>query len=149
MSFGEKLYQLRKKENVSQEKLAEMIDVSRQAISKWEQGTAIPDTANLIKLCNCFDVPIDELMDERCECSRTSETRHNYGLIMLIVGLVIVFASIIITYPMKIIELKVHGECYVNPLYYLEEFPLNFTLAVGIILSIVGCYLTIKRRRGQ
>ena len=46
MKFGEKLYKLRKDNSMSQEKLAERLNVSRQAISKWEQNVAVPDTDN-------------------------------------------------------------------------------------------------------
>ena len=54
MEFGEKLKQLRKANHLSQEKLSERIHVSRQAISKWEQGNAIPDTDNIVLLSKCF-----------------------------------------------------------------------------------------------
>lgn len=43
MKFGENLYNLRKKQKISQEKLAEKIGVSRQSVSKWENGTAYPE----------------------------------------------------------------------------------------------------------
>ena len=50
MSITEKLIQLRKSKGISQEELAEKLDVSRQAISRWETGTALPDANNILAL---------------------------------------------------------------------------------------------------
>lgn len=64
MAFSEKLYELRKNGNLSQEQLAEQLGVSRQAISKWETGKAIPESETLISISKYFDVTLDELMKE-------------------------------------------------------------------------------------
>lgn len=61
MSLGEKLYQLRTQKNLSQGDLAEKLDVSRQSVSKWENDMAVPDLDKLIKLCNVFEISLDEL----------------------------------------------------------------------------------------
>ena len=50
MNFSEKLIRLRKREGISQEELASYLEVSRQAVSRWEQGTALPDAGNLLRL---------------------------------------------------------------------------------------------------
>ena len=50
MNITEKLIQLRKSKCISQEELAEKLDVSRQAISRWETGTALPDANNILAL---------------------------------------------------------------------------------------------------
>lgn len=64
MTFTEKLIRLRKREGLSQEELAQYLDVSRQAISRWEQGTAMPDAGNLLKLRRRFSVSVDWLIDD-------------------------------------------------------------------------------------
>ena len=66
MTFGEKLQKLRRESGLSQEKLAEQLHVSRQAISKWELGTAAPDTDNIVRLSKFFQVPLEYLMLEDC-----------------------------------------------------------------------------------
>ena len=60
--LGNKLYELRKKANLSQEDFAEKLNVSRQAVSKWECGDALPDTENLIKISKLYGVSLDELV---------------------------------------------------------------------------------------
>jgi transcriptional regulator with XRE-family HTH domain len=64
MAFSEKLYELRKKRGLSQEELAEALDVSRQAISKWESGRALPEAGKLLTVSEYFGVSLDELMKE-------------------------------------------------------------------------------------
>lgn len=60
MKLGEKLQELRKEKDLSQEKIAELIGVSRQAVSKWENDLSYPDSKNLIKLSEVFNVSMDE-----------------------------------------------------------------------------------------
>ena len=64
MTFGEKLQQLRKDRGWSQERLAEEIPISRQAVSKWESGAAAPDTENVVRLSDIFGVSTDYLLHD-------------------------------------------------------------------------------------
>ena len=66
MTFGEKLYQLRAERKMSQEGLARKLGVSRQAISRWELGEVVPDTANVLAVSKLFDVSTDYLLREDC-----------------------------------------------------------------------------------
>ena len=61
MELSEKILELRKNAGYSQEKLAELLRVSRQAVSKWESGTALPTLDNLIELSRLFQIPLDVL----------------------------------------------------------------------------------------
>ena len=58
MTFGEKLLELRKQNNFSQEELAEKLGVSRQAISRWESGETMPDSPNLLQISKIFSVGV-------------------------------------------------------------------------------------------
>ena len=62
MKLGEKIYNLRTAKNLSQGDLAEMLGVSRQSISKWENSSAMPDLEKIIKLSDIFEVSIDEMV---------------------------------------------------------------------------------------
>lgn len=62
MNFKEKLYELRRLKGLSQEEIGEKINVSRQTISKWENGQTTPELEKLIELSKIFDIPIDELI---------------------------------------------------------------------------------------
>ena len=62
LEFQQRLYELRKKSGLSQEGLAELLGVSRQAVQKWEAGTSRPDLDNLAALARYFNVSLDYLV---------------------------------------------------------------------------------------
>ena len=64
MRLYEKLQQLRKEHHLSQEQLADLMKVSRQTISKWENGTAVPSTERLHELASIYHIPLSELLSE-------------------------------------------------------------------------------------
>ena len=64
MKFADKLASLRKANNLSQEQLADKLDVSRQSISKWESGDTYPDMAKMIQICEILNCTLPELMDD-------------------------------------------------------------------------------------
>lgn len=63
LDIANRLVELRKKHGYSQEKLAEMLGLSRQAVSKWERAEASPDTDNLIMLSRLYEVSLDQLLN--------------------------------------------------------------------------------------
>lgn len=67
MKLSDKLVGLRKSAGMSQEELAEKLNVSRQAISRWEMGTAMPDAVNILQLSKLFHVTTDYLLNEEYE----------------------------------------------------------------------------------
>lgn len=62
MEFHSKLYELRKKRGLSQEELANKLNVSRQTISKWELGDSTPDMEKLTAISDLFEISLDELV---------------------------------------------------------------------------------------
>jgi len=92
--LSEKLYQLRKKSGLSQEQLAEQLNVSRQAISKWESGSAFPESEKLIIISNYFGVSVDYLLkDDVEEDAKTANNEAGKNPKML-AGLIICIAGI-------------------------------------------------------
>ena len=61
MNLGERIISLRKERSISQTELARRLSVSRQAVSKWEQGTSSPDTAKLIQLAEILETEVEYL----------------------------------------------------------------------------------------
>ena len=62
MTLGEKIQALRREAGLSQEGLADQLGVSRQAVSKWENGTADPSTSNLIALAKLYGISAEEIL---------------------------------------------------------------------------------------
>jgi len=83
MSFAENLKQLRKSKQLSQEDLAEILDVSRQAVSKWEQGIGYPEVEKLLLLSSKLNISLDSLMDTEITQKFNSQTQNVTGTITL------------------------------------------------------------------
>ena len=115
MTFGEKMQELRRKAGMSQDTLAEQLDVSRQAVSKWERDETMPETEKVVRIAQLFHVSLDELLLDR-EPPKEPEPqpqpqyrpvyRHNYinqfrrhgyklGYVLMAVGALICAFSLI------------------------------------------------------
>ena len=166
MTFGNKLQKLRKENNMSQESLAGQIHVSRQAISKWEQGTAVPDTDNIVMLSKYFQVPVEYLLFDEYDYpdeirngqSNTETTSHTgnirylfktKGLILLIIGVALDITSVILAYIMQDVKMSVFGSAYTNALFYLRELPLLLIVLIGAALIITGIVLLVRNHQKQ
>ena len=63
MSFSENLQFLRTNAGTTQEQLAEVLGVSRQSVSKWENGSSFPEMETLIRICDLYDTDLDTLLE--------------------------------------------------------------------------------------
>lgn len=70
MSVGERIAELRKQNQLSQLQLAQALEISRQAVSKWESGQSTPDTVHLIKLAEILDTDVEYLSTGRMSMGR-------------------------------------------------------------------------------
>ena len=110
MKFNEKLVNLRKKHNLSQEQVAEKLKVARQTISKWELGETTPEMDKLIMISELYNITLDELMKEENEgkvvndpnntnsqklAGMTIKILKGIGIFILIVAILYVFLMII------------------------------------------------------
>ncbi len=79
MTIGEKITKLRTAANISQEQLAEKMDVSRQSVSKWEMDQALPQIDKVLQLCELFDISTDELLHDKISvnCNLPGEPVQN------------------------------------------------------------------------
>ena len=75
ISTANRLYELRKQHGLSQDELAEKLNVSRQAVSKWERSESSPDTDNLIALAKLYGISLDDLLDYAPQ--KTSDNEQN------------------------------------------------------------------------
>lgn len=75
MTFGEKLQKLRAREGMSQDRLAELLDVSRQAVSRWERDETMPETEKVVRISDCFHVTTDYLLKDGPEQFSQSPSR--------------------------------------------------------------------------
>lgn len=85
MTIGEQIQNLRIQKGLTQERLAEMLDCSRQSISKWELGQAVPDVDKIIRMSELFNVSTDTLLLRNAGDEQVTKNPLHLGSIYLIV----------------------------------------------------------------
>lgn len=85
MTIGKKIYDLRVQRGLSQEKLAEMLEVSRQAVSKWELGQTVPDVEKIIRMSELFSVSTDAILLKGTENKPVNKNPIHFGSVYLVV----------------------------------------------------------------
>ena len=105
MTIGERLLNLRKEKNLSQEELANVLDVSRQTISKWETDQTTPDFDKIVPLCEYFGITSDELLSGKKDIIKSKEDTKkgkfarnlaiSIGLYIFSIVLIILFSTIV------------------------------------------------------
>lgn len=126
MKLHEKIYQLRKQAGMSQEEAAERLDISRQALSRWENGTAQPAANNIVEISKLFEVSTDYLLNDEYESDddlpKVKEVKTN-GIHQIMIYLVTIEVMILILQFMTTIILQ-------NAFFAVLSF-IPFVAAVG------------------
>ncbi len=170
MFFASNLQKLRKRENMSQEALAEKLDVTRQSVSKWESGASYPEMDKLISICKIFNVDMDTLVngdvDEKKDTNKettinTKDLLDKFNTLMkkivclfesmsfkeIIEFLVTVFLLIIIiligTIPKDIIENLIGDGLLYDIAYVGPALNTIFTFIVDILYSVFSIVIFI------
>lgn len=146
--LSEKLYKLRKNSGLSQEQLAEQLNVSRQAISKWEQGTAVPESEKLIAISNYFSVTVDYLLKDDTEDTMniTDEVMEEKpkmmaGIIICIAGIV----SMVIWGLLSIFRPEASNQLSDSSMITIDGNGIFLILCVVAI--VVGASLLLKGKK--
>lgn len=144
MTLGEKLYRLREKRGLSQEELAQNIGISPQTLSTWEQNLSTPDNTSLIKVVDFFGVTSEYLSteDKRTLSPSTKGLAKNEWCIAWGIGLLLI--AFVLSFFVKITELKVTGTSFTYEISYLLHFPFNTIVVTAIILLAYGIYTLRK-----
>lgn len=143
MEFGEKLQELRKNKGLTQEELAEVLYVSRTAVSKWESGRGYPNIDSLKEISRFFSVSIDELLSsEKLLSIAEGEKKSNIrNLCNMLSGAVDLFSVILIILPLypNIIDEFVYS---VNLMNYTQVSQINKIIywVIYIVLLLLGIF---------
>ncbi len=158
MTLGEKIQQLRKASGFSQEQLAEMVGVSRQAISKWETDQASPEIEKVLLISKVFSISTDELLGSgfivNAEISspqlndairsNTRKRQFTVGWITVVVGFVLLicdfFALQIIQFTAK--QYATAEGYFQNAMEYARIAPMPTIFTITIAIIVLGLGLT-------
>ena len=143
MEFHEKLQELRKQKNLTQEELSEMLFVSRTAISKWESGRGYPSIDSLKAIAQFFGITIDDLLSNReliciAEEDSCKKTQHMRDLVFGLLD-----CSIGMLFFLPLFGQQVNGIIYQVPLLSLENLPLYIKSAYFAVILLTALMLCI------
>ena len=96
MKINEKIYSLRKQAGLSQEELADKLNVSRQTVSKWELGDSTPDFDKIVPLCNIFGITTEELLrDKKIDKDIDEDKPDIIKAVLISISILLYFVGII------------------------------------------------------
>lgn len=143
MEFNEKIQQLRKQRDLTQEQLAEQLYVSRTAISKWESGKGYPNIESLKSISKLFDVSIDELLsDDELISIAVIENRSNLSKVFgYIYAVLDIMAIAFIFLPLYGQPMGTYIQA-VNLLNYTNTTQIILTCYWAIFITLIGLGIT-------
>lgn len=145
MSIGEKLLELRKEKHLSQEEVANLLNVSRQTISKWETDQSMPDFDKIIPLCKLYGITADELLtgtrkEEKeiiqIEEPETNKTKKAKGIGIGVFLYFLAVAWVMVTIPVT----------RMNPIVSSAIFLIICGIATYVIIYTCMLYKTKKTK---
>lgn len=116
MNLSEKLLKLRKQSGLSQQELADQLNVSRQSVSKWELNESVPDISNILALSEIYHVSTDYLLKDSIE----NDTKENRIDLMIVISTCIVFTGLLSAYMLW------------------KHYQNSICLLVGMLIQIIG-----------
>ena len=127
MTIGERLLRLRKERNLSQEELANVLDVSRQTISKWETDQSTPDFDKIIPLCEYFGITSDELLTGNFNINEAKKANVKSNFARNI-------AVAVMLYIFSIIAIVICSAQFGQPIIGVAIFFTLVAIATGILI---------------
>ena len=166
MTFGIKLQKLRKSQGLSQEQLADILSVTRQAVSKWELDETLPDSENVLKIADMFYISAEYLLNNNIteQQGKTMVMSANkYDTVNLIAALAALISSVgaVFYYVLRLIsnftywyslpQRDNHICIYGNRVYYeiLDETVILVFLTIVITVSAITAYRLYKKCKSQ
>lgn len=143
MTIGEKLLKLRKDKKLSQEEVADKLNVTRQTISKWETDQSTPDFDKIVPICDLYNITTEELLrgtkSEKVNLEDTNQNKKNKKAFGIGLGIFLYFlavAEISVTVPLRIL----------NPILASAIFLVICGIATACIVYVSMTYKTKKSK---
>ena len=163
MTFGTKLQQIRKAAGLSQEQLADLINMSRQAISKWETDQAAPDIEKVSLLCDIFKISADELLGnenlsqhestngklEGCVKMNVKKRYFTAGWITALAGTVLLILEYFSLFFLRAMAIRLDVETGIGLGYYNDQMeyasiqPMPIIFRVTIAVIVIGIVIAV------
>lgn len=164
--LGDSIIAIRKKHNLTQEEIAEKLDVTRQAVSRWEMGLSAPNIYTLSMISELFQTSVSELLKEDSgfkdmeyekvpdaatlvadKKKKTISFSDVFSVAGLIGGIVIFLILPVMTQKKQNMDRILYNSFYTKSYYYLTEYPYSVWLVIAIVLIVISTVLFYKKHR--
>lgn len=148
--FGEKIYRARKAKGFSQEYLAELVGVSRQTISQWENDKFQPNNDNINTLCQVLDVPREEFVGEACDRIKNERIKRQ-KLFTILIAVISAVAAILtfVTTILGFICLTTNTGDMMDNSYSIPQYVFFVFLALTITMILIDVVIIILKIKGR
>lgn len=154
MDLGNELKRLRTEKHLSQEAVAQELNVSRQAVAKWENNTSKPSTENLLLICDFYGITLNELISTKSQCQPESKKpkKKVITIILSVIGLIFLILSVILTVFTKrhSVPDNVIGYADGSTAIFITSSPWYLYISYGIAFAVLIALIVIfalKRKK--
>ena len=138
-SLGERLYILREGKGLSQEELAEILNVSRQTISNWENDKVKLDVVKAKEICKLYEISLDELLTDKANKQENAPRLKQLRNIKFICLMIVLILSVLLIITAIVLLISRDNSSISSAIYISEATGWGIALACGVI----GCIVTI------
>lgn len=154
-NIAKAVLKIRQDNKLSQEQFAEMVGVTRQAVSRWEMGVSVPNINTLILISEKFDIPVDEMLKsgyvvEKIDNNKTSFKKdRNYSIVFLIIGILGLISIPFWAEWKQKKNMELFKTAYEHSYDYIFEYPLSIILILALMFIGLGIYFISKKKKGR
>ena len=152
--IADKIKNARTIKKLTQEQVAEDLNVSRQTISNWENGVSVPNINTLILISEKFDIPVDEMLKsgdvvEKIDNNKTPFKKdRNYSIVFLTIGILGLISIPFGAEWQQKKNMELFKTAYEHSYDYIFEYPLSIILILALMFIGLGiCFISKKKRR--
>lgn len=153
--IADKIKNARTIKKLTQEQVAEDLNVSRQTISNWENGVSVPNINTLILISEKFDIPVDEMLKsgdvvEKIDNNKTPFKKdRNYSIVFLIIGILGLISIPFWAEWKQKKNMELFKTAYEHSYDYIFEYPLSIILILALMFIGLGIYFISKKKKGR
>lgn len=154
-NIAKAVLKIRQDNKLSQEQFAEMVGVTRQAVSRWEMGVSVPNINTLILISEKFDIPVDEMLKsgdvvEKIDNNKTPFKKdRNYSIVFLIIGILGLISIPFWAEWKQKKNMELFKTAYEHSYDYIFEYPLSIILLLALMFIGLGIYFISKKKKGR
>lgn len=152
-NIAKTILKIRQDNKLSQEQFAEIVGVTRQAVSRWEMGISAPNINTLILMSEKFNIQVDEMLksrdvDEKNDNKTTPPKKNkNYSITFLLIGILGLISTPFFAEWQQKRNMELFKTAYEHSYDYIFGYPLSIILILALMFIGLGTYFTLKKKR--